>query len=334
MPADGNKRTSSITRRTFSVGLPLALGAGAAPAQDAARYPSKPIRFVVPFTTGGGADAAMRPIAEKLGERLHAPVVVDNRPGASGFIGIQNVIQAAPDGHTLLLGYDGSLVVAPNLIKAPFDSVADLTPISKMGDVFIVIAVHPSLGVSTLQELVALSRTRPGGIPYGSPGVGTTNHVTGELLGLRSGMKVTHVPYKGGGQAVADVVSGQIPMMLTSVTTISGFVRDGRLKAIAITGNKRSPMLPDVPTVAECGVPNLNVSSWYGLLAPPRTPRAIVERLNREMVAILALPEIRDKYVKGGFDPVSSSPEEFGRQIQADLGTWKNLLREAKVQAE
>jgi tripartite-type tricarboxylate transporter receptor subunit TctC len=308
--------------------------ASVAPFAVAQEYPTKPIRIIVPFSPGGGGDAVVRTISEKLGERLHTQIIIDNRPGASGYIGAQVVAKAAPDGYTLLMGFDGSLVVAPHTIKAPFDPIADFAPITKLNDATLVLAAHPSMKARTMPELVELSKTRPGGLEFGSSGQGTTTHLAGELLALRSGMRVTHIPYKGGGQAVTDVVAGQIPLIFTVVPTIASFISNGRLNPIVVSSPKRSPTLPDVPTVAESGLPGFDVSSWYGILAPAKTPKPIIDRLQKEIAAVLMLPEVRERYQKNGFEVVGNTPAEFAEQIKADYARWGKVVKEANIRAD
>lgn len=327
--------TPNPLRRRLSAAAALAPLASFAPravAQDG--WPSRPVRIVVPFAPGGGGDAVVRAITDRLAERLGQQVIVDNRPGASGYVGAQAVKSAEPDGHTLLMGFDGSIVVAPNLIKAPFDPVADFAPITKLCDATLVLAAHPSAGGRTVKELVEVSKTRPGGLQFGSSGAGTTTHLAGELLARQTGMKLEHVPYKGGGQAVADAAGGQIPLIYTVLPTIAAFVKSGRLVPVAVGSRTRSPVLPDVPTMIESGVPNYDVSSWYGLLAPVRTPRPVVERLQREVAAVLAMPEVRERYVQGGFEPVGNASADFAKQIREDLERWGRLVREAGIKVD
>lgn len=315
----------------LALGLAIVGAATGAAAQD--NWPSKPVKIIVPFSPGGGGDAVVRVLTERLGERLGQPVVIENRPGASGYIGAQAVASAAPDGYTILMGFDGSLVVAPNLIKAPFDTVNDFMPITKLNDATLILAAHSSVPAKSLKDLVEYSKQQ-GGLGFGSSGAATTTHLAGELLALRSGASLRHVPYKGGGQAVTDVAGGQIPLIYTVIPTVAGFLKDGRLKPIAVSSAKRSPVLPDVPTMAESGLPNFEVSSWYGLLAPAKTPKPIVDRLQREVAAVLALPEIRDKYLKGGFEPVGNRPEEFAQQIKADLARWNKVVKDANLRVD
>lgn len=319
------------TLRNWMVGLIGVLLALTAAAQDG--WPSRPIRIIVPFAPGGGGDAVVRIISVKLGERLGQSIVIENRPGASGYIGAQAVASAAPDGYTALMGFDGSMVVAPNLIKAPFDPVKDFEPITKLNDATLILAAHASVPAKTLRELVDFSK-KSGGLSFGSSGAATTTHLAGELLALRSGAVLRHVPYKGGGQAVTDAAGGQIALIYTVIPTIAGFVKDGRLRPIAVSSLKRSPVLPDVPTMAESGLPGFEVSSWYGLLAPAKTPKAIVERLQREVAAVLQMPEIREKYLNAGFEPVANRPDEFAAQIKSDLARWGKVVRDANVQVE
>jgi tripartite-type tricarboxylate transporter receptor subunit TctC len=311
--------------------LASAVAAPLASAQD--NWPTRPIKIIVPFSPGGGGDAVVRVLTDKLGERLGQPVVIENRPGASGYIGAQLVAAAAPDGYTILMGFDGSMVAAPNLIKAPFDPINDFAPITKLNDATLILAAHSSVPAKTLKELVEYSKEK-GELGFGSSGTATTTHLAGELLALRSGAKLRHVPYKGGGQAVTDVAGGQIPLIYTVIPTIAGFLKDGKLKAIAVSSAKRSSVLPDVPTMMESGVPGFEVSSWYGLLAPAKTPKPIVDRLQREVAAVLAMPEIRERYIKGGFEPVGNKPEEFAQQIKADLTRWNKVVKDANLHVD
>jgi tripartite-type tricarboxylate transporter receptor subunit TctC len=315
----------------LALGVAVAGTAVMASAQEA--WPTKPIKIIVPFAPGGGGDAVVRVLTEKLGERLGQSVVIENRPGASGYIGAQAVASAAPDGYTILMGFDGSLVVAPNMIKAPFDTVNDFVPITKLNDATLILAAHSSVPVKTLKELVEYSKQQ-NGLGFGSSGAGTTTHLAGELLALRSGANLRHVPYKGGGQAVTDVAGGQIPLIYTVIPTIAGFLKDGKLKAIAVSSAKRSPVLPDVPTMAESGLPGFEVSSWYGLLAPAKTPKHIVDRLQREVAAVLAMPEIRERYLKGGFEPSGNKPEEFAQQIKTDLARWGKVVKDQNLRID
>ena len=294
-------------------------------------YPNRTIRIVVPFSPGGGGDAVVRYMSDKLAERLKQQIIVENKPGASGFIGAQIVATAAPDGYTLLMGFDGGIVVAPNMLNAPFNPITDFAPVTKLNDATIILVANPSVPVKNNSDIVALAKSKPEGLQFSSSGPGTTPHLAGELLALRTGIKLSHIPYKGGGQAVTDAVAGHFPIFFTVVPTVASYIKQGRLTAIAVAGDKRSPALPNVPTIAELGVPDFNVSSWYGILAPAKTPKAIIDRLQKDIAAVLAIPEVRERYVNNAFDPVGSTPEAFAAQIKADYERWGLVVKEANL---
>ncbi|MFL6574481.1 MAG: Bug family tripartite tricarboxylate transporter substrate binding protein, partial [Burkholderiales bacterium] len=234
-------------------------------------YPTKPVRVVVPFSPGGVADSSTRVLAERLGARLGQAIVVENRPGASGNLGTAAVAAAAPDGYTLLLGFDGTMVINPHVYSSlPWDTLRDFAPVTKLGDATLILVAHPSLPAQSIRELVALKKP----FSYGSAGTGSTPHLAGELLKQRTGIALEHIPYKGGGQAIADVVGGQIPLVFTAIATAQQYVRTGRLLALGVPGAKRSPALPDVPTFEESGVVPFDVTSWVGIFAPAKTPAA------------------------------------------------------------
>ena len=307
----------------------LALSASSTCAQDS--YPNRAIRIVVPFSPGGGGDAVVRYMSDKLGERLKQQIIIENKPGASGFIGAQLVATAAPDGYTLLMGFDGGMVVAPNMLNAPFNPVTDFAPVTKLNDATIILVANPSAPVKDVKDIVAWAKSKPEGLQFSSSGQGTTPHLAGELLALRTGIKLSHIPYKGGGQAVTDAVAGHFPLFFTVVPTVASYIKQGRLVAIAVAGDKRSPALPEVPTIAELGVADFKVSSWYGILAPAKTPKDIVHFLQREIAAVLAIPEVRERYLNNAFDPVGSTPEAFAAQIQADYARWGQVVKEANL---
>ncbi|WP_209539659.1 tripartite tricarboxylate transporter substrate binding protein [Variovorax sp. 1615] len=319
--------------RLLAAALPLALAMGPAAAQQ--DYPNKPIRLIVPFTPGGVTDTGARVVADKLGARLGQTVVVDNRPGASGNIGTQMVATAAPDGYTLLLGFDGTLVINPHVYaKVPFDTLKDFVPVSKIGDAVLIIVVHPSVPAKTLSELVAYSKTNPGGVSYGSAGTGSTPHLAGELLKARTGANFVHVPYKGGGQSMTDVVGGSLPMLYTAVAGAYPFVQKGQIRPIAVSSAQRLASLPEVPTVAESGVPGFESSSWIGILAPAKTPQPIVERLQRELHAVVQSPEVRERLASLGISALGNTPAEFGQQIRADLAKYDQIVKAAKIRVD
>jgi len=308
------------------------LAASLAQAQD---YPTRAIRLIVPFSPGGVADTSARVVADRLAARLGQQVLVENRAGASGNIGTQMVAQSAPDGHTLLLGFDGTMVINPWVFPSiPFDSVKDFVPVTKLGDATLIMVAHPSVPAKDMRELIALAKAKPGSLSFGTSGTGGTPHLAGELLNQRAGISLVHIPYKGGGQAVGDVVGGQIPLVYTAIASAQQYVKSGRLKALGVSGAKRSSSLPDVPTFIESGLDGFVVDSWVGIFAPAKTSRAIVDRLQRELAAILALPEVRERYAVLGIEPVGNTSEQFGEQVRADLAKWEKVVKQANIKAE
>jgi len=296
-------------------------------------FPSKPVRIIVPFSPGGVADSSARVISDKLGARLGQSVVVENRPGASGNIGTQQVAAAAPDGYTLLLGFDGTMVVNPHVYaKLPFDTLRDFVPVTKLGDATLILVAHPSVPAKDLREFLTIAKTQ--NFSYGSAGTGSTPHLAGELLAQRTGIALTHVPYKGGGQAMGDVVGGQIPLVFTAIATAQQFVRSGKLKGLGVSSARRSGSLPDVPTFVESGLEGFVVDSWVGILAPAKTPPPVVARLQKEIAAVLAEPETRERYATLGIEPVANAPEQFAEQIRADLARWEKVVRQAGIRIE
>lgn len=296
-------------------------------------FPSKPVRIVVPFSPGGVADSSARVISEKLGARLGQSVVVENRPGASGNIGTQQVAASAPDGYTLLLGFDGTMVVNPHVYaKLPFDTLRDFAPVTKLGDATLILVAHPSVAAKDLREFLAIAKTQ--NFSYGSAGTGSTPHLAGELLAQRTGIALTHVPYKGGGQAMGDVVGGQIPLVFTAIATAQQFVRSGKLKGLGVSSARRSGSLPDVPTFVESGLDGFVVDSWVGILAPAKTPPPVVARLQKDIASVLAEPETRERYATLGIEPVANAPEQFAEQIRADLARWEKVVKQAGIRIE
>ena len=314
----------------FGLGLAFSLSALA---QD--NWPQRQIRIVVPFAPGGIADTSSRAISEKLGARLGQPVVVDNRPGASGNIGTESVAKSPPDGYTLLLGFDGTMVINPAVFsKLPFDTLRDFQPVTKLGDAPVIIVAHPSVPANNLKELIALAKAKPKTLSYGTAGTGSTPHLVGEMLNLRVGTDFQHVPYKGGGQAMGDVVGGQIPLVMSAIATTQQFIKSGKVKGLGVSSAKRSPAVPDVPTFIESGLDGMVVNSWVGILAPKATPRPIVDRLQREIAAVLKEPDVRERYAVLGTDPVGNTPEEFTAQIRADLAQWEATVKKANIRVD
>jgi tripartite-type tricarboxylate transporter receptor subunit TctC len=310
-------------------------GAALSVAAQAQDFPAKPIRIVVPFSPGGVADNSARVVTEPLSLRLGQQVIVENRPGASGNLGTQGVAQAAPDGYTLLLGFDGTMVINPHVFaKIPFDTLNDFAPVTKLGDATLILVSHPSIPAKNLSDFIALAKSSSRSWPYGTSGTGGTPHLAGELFKQRTGVQLEHIPYKGGGQAITDVVGGQIPLVFTAIATAQQYVRGGRLVGLGVPGAKRSGALPEVPTFAESGLPGFDVSSWVGIFAPAKTPRPVIERLQKELDAVLRTPFVRERYATLGIEPVGNSPEEFAGQVRDDLARWEKVAKAANVRLE
>jgi tripartite-type tricarboxylate transporter receptor subunit TctC len=335
-------QTHTMTNTAFSsprrhlLGLAIATLA-ALPGWAAAQstYPSKPIRLVVPFTPGGVTDTSGRLIAEQLSKRLGQQVIVDNKPGASGNIGTQQVAAAEPDGYTLLLGFDGTLTINPHVFdKVPFNATRDFAPIGKIGDAVLILVAHPAVAAKTLQDVIALSKTQTGGLSYGTSGTGGTPHIAGELLKQRTGANLVHVPYKGGGQALTDVLGGNIPLVYTAVAGAQAHVKSGKLQAVAVSSAQRSKSLPDVPTFIEAGISDFDINSWVGLLAPSKTPKDILARLNNELNAVLNDPQNREKLNLMGINAQPGSADAFGDEIKRDLARYGQVVKAAGIKAE
>lgn len=321
-------------RRTASVvcAAMMTLSAGGAWAQ--AGYPVKPVRLVVPSSPGGGTDITARILAPKLTERLGQQVVVENRAGAGTMIGTEVVAKAAPDGYTLLMGLS-TLAINPAMYKkVPYDSVRDFAPISQVIAAPNMLVVHPSVPAKTVKELIAFARARPGQLNYASAGHGTNPHLSMELFLSMTGTKMLHVPYKGLGPGIVDLLAGHVTVATATMLTGLPHVKSGRLRLLGTTGAKRAAVLPDVPTVAEAGVPGYEASQWYGVLAPAQTPKEIVARLHAEIVRILQAPDMKQKLAADGTDPVGSSPDEFARYIKSELTKWGKVARDAGIQPE
>jgi tripartite-type tricarboxylate transporter receptor subunit TctC len=306
----------------------LALAGVAAAQSQTPDYPARPVRVVVPFSPGGAVDGPMRLLAEGLTKRLGQAVFVENKPGAGATIGTELVAKAAADGYTLLLASQTNAISATLYSKLPYDPIEDFTPISLIGREPGVVVVHPSLPVRTLQELIAYVKAHPGEVDYASSGNGSGQHLFAALLCSMTGMKMNHVPYRGSGQATTDVLGGQVKVAIPGTAGMVGHIRAGKLRALAVTGAKRSPQLPDVPTVAEAGVPGYEAYIWMGLLAPKGTPPAIVERLHREVVSVLATDDVK-RYMEGaGIEIVGSTPASFGTFYRAEKALWAKVIRE------
>jgi tripartite-type tricarboxylate transporter receptor subunit TctC len=322
-----------IKRRLFAVFFGMALiAASSAWAQS---YPGKPIRFVSPYVPGGTTDILARLLGAKMHETWGQPVVVENRAGAGGNIGADVVAKAAPDGYTLLMGALGPLAANVSLFsKLPYDPARDLAPVALIASVPLVLVVHPSLPVKNTREFIALVKARPGQFNYASAGPGSPQHMTAELLKFTVKLDMTHVPYKGSGAALTDLMGGQIPFAFESMIAAIPYVKSGRLRALAVTSAKRSPTLPEVPTVSESGVPGFESIAWYGVVAPAGTPADIIAKLNAEMKRIVALPDIRPKLADMGTENVTGTPEQFGQLIRSEILKWGRVAKLANIRMD
>ncbi len=295
-------------------------------------YPAKPIRFFVGYPPGGSTDTAARILATKLSERIGQPVIVDNRSGAGGLIGIDAIAKSEPDGYTIGFGVSGNLAVNVTLLpKMPFDPIADLAPVSMAVNNSLIIVAHPSFPANNVAELIALAKAKPGKLVYGAPGTGSAMHLAGALLNSMAGTDLGVAHYKGLGPVANDLVGGHIPLAILDVTTTRGFIQQGRLKALATTAAARAPTAPDVPTVAESGVPGYAVTSWFGVIAPARTPPDRIRLLNSHIVAILESADVRERYLAAGLEPVASTPEAFGQFIREEIARWAKVIKEAGI---
>ena len=314
--------------------LIAAVSAGAAPAA-AQTYPSRPITLVVPFPPGGSATIIARIIADKISQRLGQQIVVDNRGGAGGSIAARQVAKSAPDGATLLLAFTGTLAVSPLIFaNVGYDPRKDLAGIGLIGMAPSVLAVNPSVPARSVADLIGIAKAEPGKIQYGSPGIGTTNHLAGELLAAMTGIKITHIPYKGTGPAITDLLGGHIAMMFAPIPAAHGNVSAGALRALGVTSLKRSSLWPDIPTVAETGLPGFEVVQRSALLAPAGTPRTIIERLNKELNAVLANDEVRRRLAVEGGEPVPGAPEEYAADIDREELRWSKLVATIGLKGE
>ncbi|HKQ27048.1 MAG TPA: tripartite tricarboxylate transporter substrate binding protein, partial [Burkholderiales bacterium] len=304
-------------------------------AAQAQPFPSRPVRFIVPYTPGGLGDSFARAVGQDLAERVVQPVVIDNRPGASQAIGAEATAKAPPDGHTIFMGTQSGLVL--NTIarkKLPYDPVRDLAPVSLLFTSPLYLVVHPSVQANSVKELIALANKRPGKLTFASIGNGTSQHLAGELFRTRAKVDIVHVPYKGSSPATTDLLGGQVDMMFEGGVSSLPHVKAGKLRALATTGRKRTEAMPELPTMVEAGVPDFDITVWFGLVAPAKTPGPIIERLNKEVVEILRTPALKEKFTAAGIDITPSTPAELGERIRADLPYYTKLMREAGIQPE
>lgn len=311
-------------------GMVLAvLGTTAALAQN---WPSRPVKWISPFAPGGGADITSRAIASQLSIGLGQQVVVDNRGGAGGMIGVDMAAKSPADGYTVVLGTIGPIAINPSLYKKmAYDPIRDLTPVSQAANALNVLVVHPSLPASNVREFLALAKARPGQLNYGSSGSGATDHLAGELFNALTGAKMVHVPYKGGAPAMLDLVSGNVQVVFSTVSTAIASIQAKRVRPLAMTGNQRFELMPELPTMSEAGMKGFEVNNWYGVFAPAGTPKDIVARLNAEIVKALTAPEVRKRLLDAGIVARSSTPEAFAAYVSAETAKWAKVIRDAKI---
>ena len=311
--------------------LALALPVREALAQN---YPSKPIRMLVGFTPSGPTDLTARLAAQYLSEALGQQVIVDNRPGAGGTVAGALLAQAQPDGYTLALGANGEIAISPNLrAKMPYNPVTDFTAISRIGVGQLVLLVHPGVAAKSVAELVALAKSKPGAINFASSGTGSTAHLCAELFKHMANIDIVHVPYKGAGPAMTDLIGGQVQMLITGYSGAVPHIKSGKLRALGVTGGKRLVAAPDLPTIGE-SVKGYEALSWYGIFAPARTPRAIVDRLYQELATMVKRPQVVERLIALGIDPEGSSPQEFAVQVKQEIAKWGRVVKLAKVPQE
>jgi tripartite-type tricarboxylate transporter receptor subunit TctC len=321
--------------RGFVIALAFAGSVIATVPVAAQNYPSKTVRIIMPFAAGGGLDIVLRPLLTKMTESVRQNFILDSRPGANGIIGTEIGAKSPPDGYTLISATTGTITINPSVYsKLPFDPERDLAPITNVGNAAFAMVVHPSLAAHDVREFIALAKRRPDEITYGSPGVGGTNHLAAEYFQQMTGIRLVHVPYKGSGPLMIDIRGGHVMMAFDSVMATVPHIKAGKLRAMGVASAKRSPVAPEIPTIAEAGGPAIIIGSWYGLMAPAGTPRDIIAKLHAEVVKALAIPELRERYIFSGLDPVGNSPDEFAAQIRDDTARWAKVVRIANVRAE
>jgi tripartite-type tricarboxylate transporter receptor subunit TctC len=321
-----------LKRCLLALTASMTMMAHAAFAQD---YPSRPIRLLVPFAAGGGTDAAARVIAKKLSENLGQSIVVDNKGGAGGNIAAAEVAKAEPDGYTLFFGAIGPLSINPSLYRnLQFDPLQDFAPITMAVMFGNVLVAHPSVPANNLQELIALAKSNPGTLNYGSSGTGGVGHLAGELFASMADVDLVHVPYKGGGPAMIDLIGGQIQLVFATAPTAIEHVRAGQIKALGVTSGKRLEALPDVPTIAEAGFPGYEVINWYCFVAPAKIPKEIVTKLNQEILTAMASPDVRESLLKQGMDPTPTTPEELGTIIKSETEKWAQIIKDRNIKPD
>ena len=332
----------SLPRVACALGL-LAGFAGVAPAVGAERnalspaiqnYPERPVRLIDPYAPGGGSGLIARMLSVKLAETWGKQIVVDNRPGAAAAIGTEICARAAPDGYTLCMGTSGSIAISPNMNKVPYDPVTDLAAITQTSAQSMLVVLHPSVPIHSVKELIAFARANPNKLAYASSGTGGSGHLAVELFQALTKVSMTHAPYKGNGPAVIALLGGEVQLGFNNILAVLPHVQSGKLKAIAVTSTRRASTVPNVPTLIEAGVAGYDATSWNGVFAPAKTPRPIIARLHADIVKVLKAPDVREKLVAAGSDPVGSTPEEFAAHVKAELARWGKVIRDNNIRSE
>lgn len=324
---------AATARRLFAILAAFGMACPAIAAAAAQDYPSRPVRFVVPYAPGGSTDTLARTLGVKLTDLLGQQVVVDNRPGANGNIGMDIVAHAVPDGYTIVLGYIANLAIDPSLYpKMPYDPVRDFAPITEIASSPNVLVAHPSVPAKSFKDLLAKAKQGP--FNFASAGVGSVGHLTGELLNQMAGIRMVHVPYKGSGQAVTDLLGGHVQLMFSGFSSTLPHIRAGKLRALVVTGAQRSPAAPDVPTISESGFPGFEATAWYGVLAPAKTPKPVVSRLHGDIVKALQNPEVNKRLAGLGFEIVGSTPEQFSAYIKSEIKKWEKAVKASGAKPE
>jgi tripartite-type tricarboxylate transporter receptor subunit TctC len=301
-------------------------------ATAAQQFPNRPVRLIIPQAAGGAVDVASRPIMQKLGEIWGQQIIVDNRPGANGIIGIEAIAKSKPDGYTLGAAFTSSLTINPHVYKTlPYDTFRDFVPVTQVVINTIALVVNPYLPARTPKELVALGRSRPNDLMYASAGIGNMTHLAAELMRLETGLKMTHVPYKGDTPAVTDLIGGQVALIFATAPSVAGHVKSGRLRLLATCGEKRSLSYPDTPTMAESGFPKVTVTGWWGIVAPSGTPQDVVQKVSRDTIKVLQMPDQRERLISVGAEPAGTTPEQFAAFIKSEMAKWERVAKAAGV---